>query len=158
MTLPPVHLQIFLLFWLIQMCVVLINGFLCSLRDSRGLWAALKGGRDREPAPYRYTLFILLVLGHLLGLTFVPISVARTIAFGLMLLYAVAPLWWLRGPPRYFGCVQGLALTIYAYVWPQIGIPPYNLRFLLAAMVSYIVLFIATVPLRRHGQKKSGAG
>ena len=155
MTLPPVHLQIFLLFWLIQTYIILINGFLYSLRDTRGLWAALKGYRDREPASYRYTLFILLVLGHLLGLTFVPISVARTIAFGLMLLYAVAPLWWLRGPPRYFGCVQGLALTIHAYIWPQIGIPPYNLRFLLAAMVSYIVLFIAMMPLQRRDEKGS---
>ena len=137
------------------MCVVFINESLCSLRDSRGLWAALKDGKYKEPASYRCTLFILLVLGHLLGLTFVPISVARPIAFGLMLLYAVAPLWWLRGPPRYFGCVQGLALTIYAYIWPQIGIPPYNLRFLLAAMVSYIVLFIVMMPLQRRDEKGS---
>ena len=158
MTLPPVYFKIFWLFCLMQAVTITLDGFLCKLIESRRFFAALKAGfTNSPPNSYMYVVFVLLILAQIPRFPIVPIPEARVIAFGLMGLFSFAPLWGLRGLPRYFGCIESLALTICAYLWPEVALWRNGIRVLLISMVSYIVFFIAMMPLRRHGQKKSGS-
>ena len=160
---PVVPWKAFYLLFLLQWGILLLDRALHLLVASRGSWVALWHalGQRMQPSPYEYLLsgavlvYLLLPLlgGLLLWSLGVPYTVMETgfgfFYLGLMLLLTVAPVWGLRGLPRYYSCVQGLVVTVGVCLWPETVVMPYSLWFSLMFLSGYGLLFAVTA-LWRH--------
>jgi hypothetical protein len=153
MALPPVYPEVFWLFFLAPSSTILLDLLLRAIVASGGSLRELKRRlREAElPRQYSWCLIGLFILTLVIGAPLpVAVSVRRGMAFALMGLFTVAPLWGLRGLPRYFVCAQELALMLWAYMKPDIAVSPSRVWFLPTLVIGYTVLFVGATLVRRH--------
>jgi hypothetical protein len=74
----------------------------------------------------------------------------QIVAYGLLGLFTILPLWWLRGLVGGFLCAQGLVVLLGVGVWPAL-ISELNERWmLLASLGGYLFLFVVTLLWRQR--------
>lgn len=74
----------------------------------------------------------------------------QVVAYGLLGLFAVLPLWWLRGLVGSFLCIQGLVILLGVGVWPPLISDLHERWMLLASLGGYLSLFVVTLPWWRR--------
>jgi hypothetical protein len=115
---------------------------------------ALRVFWDVQP---RYA-YLLLVVGFLSQSwrPDTPDPVPQEVTLGLLALLTMAPLLGLRGLLGCFACVQGLAVTGWASVRPDMVAPPSLGWWVLASVIGYVTLFVATTRWR-HARLRDGS-
>lgn len=137
----------------LQICTIALDVVLLTLGalsappiPSRRLVHALRVFWDVQP---RYA-YLLLVLGFLSQSwrPDTPDPVPQEVTLGLLALLTMAPILGLRGLLGCFACVQGLTVTGWASVRPDMVAPPSLGWWVLASVIGYVTLFVATARWR----------
>jgi len=90
---------------------------------------------------YGYLSGCVWVVAYFFAAPHLPLGL-QVVAYGLMGLFTVLPLWWIRGLLGSFLCIQGLVVLLGVGVWPPLISDLHERWILLASLGGYLSLFV----------------